>query len=59
MVEGQAKAGTVIEPVGQLHAGTEFDSMAKILAVSVAIQANRKVRRQDPAFTEENVEAEP
>ena len=58
MVDGDAQAGTVIEPIRELETRAEFDNMAQVLPVAFSIGANRGIGRQHPPAAEINIHQE-
>ena len=56
MVKHDAQARAVVEAIGDLGGGAELHHMAEILAVALAIHAERKTRRRHDPPAEEDIE---
>ena len=58
MVDSDAKAGTVIEPIRELETRAELNDMAEVLTVAFGIGANRGIGCEHPSAAEINIHQE-
>ena len=56
MIERQAETGAVVEPVGQLDAGTEFKLVAEVEPVALIVIPGGEAGRQNPALAEKHID---